>query len=202
MIALCAAMPVRAVVRLLNPVPTAVMKLLLVLGVTTALIGPGGQECSTPRECKILAARTRAMAKEKGAGPAAKSRLSHRHARADEEGRAQNRRKRVANTVMSGNDPAVKHTARFACAIVLVSGPNGLRFQSEAHVQRFRNYAQGCVVYVSAAPHFRRRAMAIAEAHHVSRYHLGAPRNQSYRHSSSRERLLTILSSSLRIIPP
>jgi hypothetical protein len=32
--------------------------------------------------------------------------------------------------------PGVAHTARFACAVVLVSGPSGLRFASDAHADQ------------------------------------------------------------------
>jgi len=41
----------------------------------------------------------------------------------------------------SGNGP--QHIARFACAVVLVSGPSGLRFASDEHVERFKQNAKG-----------------------------------------------------------
>ena len=152
-----------------------------------ALLGPGGQECSTPRECKILSARARAVAKEKKAAANSngeqqqqqrnqqRQQPHHGSVIIDNAGRAETRRKRKPSSRAGdssgrhGGDPTVKHTARFACAVVVVSGPNGLRFQNEGHVQRFRDYAKGCVVYVSAAPHFRRRALAIAGAQNVRR---------------------------------
>jgi hypothetical protein len=36
-----------------------------------------------------------------------------------------------------------QRTARFACAVVLVSGPAGLRFASDEHVDRFKRNAKG-----------------------------------------------------------
>lgn len=141
----------------------------------SGVLSPGG-ECSTPRECKILAARARAVAKreenkENGEEQINRQKRSERHrgspkgvSSIDSAGRAHSRSDK-RNGVVASN---AKHTARFACAVVVVSGPNGLRFQGEAHVQRFLEYAKGCVVYVSAAPHFRRRAMAIAGPQNVS----------------------------------
>lgn len=53
--------------------------------------------------------------------------------------RAQQQQQRGSRS--SGNGP--QHIARFACAVVLVSGPSGLRFASDEHVERFKQNAKG-----------------------------------------------------------
>jgi len=78
--------------------------------------------------------------------------------------------RRVPRGATSLAGQAVGHTARFACAVVLVSGPSGLRFASDAHADAFRANAKGELL---AARHVER---STGNAHHYWRlpYHTHA----------------------------
>jgi hypothetical protein len=63
----------------------------------------------------------------------------------------------------SGSDAAAAHSAAtLSCAIIVVGGPTGISFESEEHVERFLQKAQGCRVFVTAQPHFQSRAMRLS----------------------------------------